>query len=452
MTDKPSTQGSHELRRTISLSGAVALVVGGVVGAGIFVQVQPIAAGSGNAIWLAFVTAIVISIFGVIPIIELAGAIPRAGAGFLFASRMLSPGWGYLTSYWLLLGGGASTAVVALTLAKYLPMTPSDHVSALLVMGIFYVVYQFGLRLAMSLQVLMAIQFVTALLLYGIAGAAHVGVAVEALPHLGLGAFIQSMLLAYATCMGFQVIAEMGEEIHNARRNIPLALIIGGALVAAIYVLVGQVYVSTARIHGTEALMAFEQPLTQSATPFLGKGALWFLGLGAVTAGLTSLNAGAIALPREFFAQARDGLASPLLARVSPRTHTPQHAVTVYFLFVGLLIALWRDTDFYGLAAAIGILGVSSVLCFAALRLPSRFPERHAHAFIRFPRWVLLLCTVVTVGVSLVLGAALAMERPLVVGVYVLWTLLALTIYHVQARRFTPKDRARFDQIPGVDE
>lgn len=449
---KESSSHGGGLQRSIHLPGAVALVVGGVIGAGIFVQVQPIAAGSGGAIWLAFLTAIVISIFGVIPIIELAGAIPRAGAGFLFASRMLTPGLGYLTSWWLLLGGGASTSVVSLTLAKYLPITSSPHVSALLVLGVFFVVFQFGLRLAMSLQVLMALQFVVALVLYGVAGAWHADLLVDVLPDRGVAPFIEAMLLAYATCMGFQVIAEMGEEIHNARRNIPLALIIGGALVAVIYILVGQVYVSTLHLHGGEAAPVFQQPLTESAAPFLGRGALWFLGLGAVTAGLTSLNAAAIAMPREFYAQARDGLAPRALAAVSPRTHTPQHAVTVYFIFVALLILLWRDTDFYGLAAAIGILGVSSVLCFAALRLPRTFPGRHAHAFIRFPRWVLLICTVVTVAVSLAMGAVLAMERPLVVGVYAFWTLLALTVYHLQARCFTPADRARFQQIPGLDE
>lgn len=449
--DEPHAGGAG-LRRSITLPGAVGLVVGGVIGAGIFVQVQPIAAGAGPAIWLAFLAAILVSLFGVIPIIELAGAIPRAGAGFLFASRLISPGFGYLTSWWLLLGGGASTTVVALTLAKYLPLTGSAHLSALIVLAVFYIVYQFGLRLAMSLQVLMALQFVAALVIYGIAGMLHVEPVFDALPAAGAGPFIEAVLLAYATCMGFQVIAEMGEEIHQARRNIPLALILGGALVALIYILVGQVYVSTVPLHGAGAAAAFQQPLTESAAPFLGPRATWFLRVGAVTAGLTSLNAAAIAVPREFFAQARDGLAPRALCRVSPRTHTPQHAVTVYFLFVAGLIALGRDIDFYGLMAAIGILGVSSVLCFAALRLPRRFPARHARAFIRFPWPVLLLCTFITVAVSLAMSGVLALQRPVVVGIYAGWTLLALAIYRGQARRFTPEDRARFDDVPGEDE
>lgn len=445
-------QNEPRLQRAIHLPGAVALVVGAVVGAGIFVQVKPIAEGSGAAIWLAFTAAITVSIFGVIPIIELAGAVPRAGAGFFFASRLLSPRTGWVTSWWLVLGGGASTTVVALTLAKYLPVGLPDHAVAALVLLAFYGVYQLGMRLAMSLQVVLAIQFVLALVLYGVAGLFCVELDITAVPDKGVGPFIAAVLLAYATCMGFQVIAEMGEEIRNARRNIPLALILGGAAVALIYILVGQVYVSSAALHGAEAFAAFNQPLTDSATPFLGRFWIRFLALGAITAGLTSLNAAAIALPREFFAQARDGMVPALLGRVSARTHTPNNAVTFFFAFVLLLVALGRDVDFYGLAAAIGILGVSSVLCIAALRLPKVFPDRHKGAYIRFPRPVLALCTLVILTVSLAMGAALAIERPAVVGMYAVWTLLVLILYVWRTRRFTETDWARFQQIPGLDE
>ncbi|MFP4500409.1 MAG: APC family permease [Candidatus Hydrogenedentota bacterium] len=462
MAEGSNKSTGGELQRSINLVGAVALVAGAVVGAGIFVQVQPIAAGAGGAIWLAFIVSIVISIFGVIPIIELSGALPRAGAGFLFGSRLLSPFLGWLTSYCLILGGGASTTVVALTLAKYVPLThalaehtpipASDHLNALIVLLGFYIVYQVGMRLAMSLQVLMAVQFVTALLVYGIAGLFHVELDAALVPHAGAGPFIEAVLLAYATCMGFQVIAEMGEEIKDARRNIPLALILGGVVVAIIYILVGQVYISTQPLHAPGAFAAFHQPLTESGTPFLGPFWLRFLGFGAVTAGLTSLNAAALAIPREFFAQARDGVGPAVLARVSPRTHSPNNAVTLFFLFVVLLIAGGQGVDFYGLAAAIGILSVSSMLSLAALRLPRVYPERHAGAYIQFSRTTLILCAVITIGVSLAMGIVLALEAPVVVGLYAVWLVLAVVLYLVYTRRFTPEDWARLEDIPGKDE
>lgn len=201
-----------QLRRQITLPGAIALVVGGVIGAGIFVMVRDIGAQAGQAVWLSFSVAILVSLVGVVPLIQLAGALPRAGAGYLFASRLLTPYLGVMTSAWVVLGGASSTSVVARTLAQYLQdylliETPIGLTAACILL-LFYGVYAFGIRLAMSLQIIMAIQFVAALLLYGVAGAFHSGLEISVTPLQGSGGFLMSVLLSYATCMGFQVVGE----------------------------------------------------------------------------------------------------------------------------------------------------------------------------------------------------------------------------------------------------
>ncbi|HNT89559.1 MAG TPA: APC family permease, partial [Candidatus Hydrogenedentes bacterium] len=397
------------LERSITLPGAVALVVGGVVGAGIFVLVEKIAAQAGAAIWLSFVTAIAVSLVGVLPLIQLAGALPRAGAGYLFASRLLSPFWGVMTSFWVVLGGASSTAVVSLTLGVYvqgyLGAAAPVSVIAAGILLLFYVVYLFGVRLAISLQLLMAVQFVSALLLYGVFGlfqadwSADAAVRPALLPPHGATPFLMSVLLAYSTCMGFQVVGELGEEIRNARRTIPLALCIGGALVASLYILVGTVYVA---LPAPDPIEAARRPLSDSAALFLPPAAVRFIDFGALTAGLTSLNAAAIALPRELFAQARDGMLPAPLARISARTHAPQHAVTVYFLFVAVLLLSGLGVNFFGCAAAIGILAITSALGLAAMRLPARYPAYYARAYITFPRPLLAACALACLATPLI--------------------------------------------------
>lgn len=455
MPQPPTSAASPGLQRTISLAGATALVVGGVVGAGIFVLVEKIGAQAGTAIWLSFVIAIAVSLVGVIPLIQLAGALPRAGAGYLFASRLLSPFWGVMVSLWVVLGGAASTSVVALTLSAYLQgyfaaEIPVSIFAATLLLA-FFLVYQLGMRLAISLQLLMAIQFVVALLIYGVAGLFAAPVAVTLLPANGAAPFLMSILLAYSTCMGFQVIGEMGEEIHNARRNIPLSLLIGGALVAFIYILVGIVYVALPAPSSSLAA-ARHRPLSDSAATFLPGYVVRFIDIGALTAGLTSLNAAAIALPRELFAQARDGMLPDVLGKISPRTHTPKHAVTAYFLFVALLLLSGQGVNFFGCAAAIGILAISSVLGIAALRLPTRMPGRYEDAYIRFSPRMLRACATLTVLVSLGFAFVVAIEEPGVVLLYGAWTVLIAAYYAARTAGFRDADWQRIQAIPGVDE
>jgi APA family basic amino acid/polyamine antiporter len=434
----PLHEPTTELRRNISLAGATALVVGGVIGAGIYVLIHDITLKAGSTAWLAFVLAMFVSLIGALPVVQIGGALPRAGGGYFFTSRLVSPAFGVIASWWIVFGGACSTCVVALTLAEYLrpylAIPLSTHVLAGTLVVLFYVTLQFGVRPAVVLQLIMAAQFITALAVYGFVGLVSVPWHVSLTPPQGWGAFAVATLLCYTTCLGFQVIVEMGEEIIDARRNIPLALLIGGAVVALIYIAIAIVYTATVPL-GLSAVTLREAPLNASAQAFLPTWFLPFLTLGAVTAALTSLNAAAIALPRELFAQARDGALPRALAYVSPRTHSPTHAVTCFFGLVLLLLALGLSPDYYGLSAAIGILAMSGLLSIAALRLPQEYPEHYARAYIVLPWGFLVFCMVFTVLVSVLFAFVLIYERPQVLLFYCGVTLGAVAVYWGYARR-----------------
>jgi len=439
------------LQRTIGLAGASALVVGGVIGAGIFVMVRDIGALAGPAIWLSFVAAIVVSMIGVIPLIQLAGALPTAGAGYMFASRMLSPCLGVMVSAWVLLGGACSVSVATRTLAQYMQGYIFEGVPVGLmaagILALFYGIYHFGVRLALSLQMVLAVQFLSALLIYGIAGAFHSGLAMTLEPVQGRNGFLMSILLCYAICMGFQIIAEMGEEIRDARRTIPRALLIGGLIVTFIYILVGTVFVTTLP-YDAAAYAAMKAPLRESAKLFLPAALVHFIGLGALTAGSAALNAAALTLPRELFAMARDGMLPRTLATIDPRSGSPRNAVTVYFILVGLLLLCQFDTDFYGYMAATGVLAISSALGLAALRLYRRFPRYYADAYIQFPRPVLYVCAAVTLLASLGFSLVVAYERPRVLLAYAAWTVVVFLAHRVKTKRFTAETWRNFETFP----
>ncbi len=450
-----NTDTTPRLARTIGLAGSVAMVVGGAAGAGIFVLVRDIAALAGNAIWLSFTLAVMIAVVGVLPLVQLAAAIPRAGAGYLFASRLLSPFWGVLTSNWIVLGGASSTCVVALTLASfasaYLNVPLPLHGIAFCILLLFYAIYRFGLRLAMGLQLIMVAQFVLVLVMYAAAGVFSNGLALGLTPPAGWGGFAMAVMLCFSTCLGFQVVAEMGEEIRDPRRTIPLALLMGGAIIAGIYITASAVFVSTIP-PDPQTYAQLRAPLSESAAGFLPRPLVQFLSLGAVAGALTALNAAAMALPREWFAQARDGFMPERLSAVCPKTHAPQNAVSAYFVLVAFLLVTGRPVELYGFSAAIGILVMTAILCVAALQLPKRYPERLAQSYIQFPTPVLMLCTVITILISGFFITMLMIKAPVIFSVYALWTVLIACFYKYRSAHFTPEDWNRIRQIPGNDE
>ena len=461
MTQNNASEYSGEsatLRRSIGLTGTVAIVVGGVIGIGIFVLVAPMAAQAGEALWLAIFIAIGLSMVCALPLIQLASALPRAGGGYVFVSRMFSPWPGVLTSFYGVTGGAFSSALVTKGLAAYLVeqtgwALPVNIVGAIILV-LLYLVYRFGVRLAAQLQVFMVAQLLLALGIYAVCGAAHSGVALSFTLPQGIGPFFMAVALAYNLSLGTQVLAEVGEEVHNARRTIPLALFIGGAIILVFYIVVAGVFLRTVP-YDPEAYIAMQAPLTESAAVFLGPGALLFLNIAAISAGLTSLNAAATSLPRELFAQARDGVLPFWFAKIHAPTGSPMNAVTAFFLVsIGLTLSP-ISVSFCGYMVAVGIMLLAIPVSLAALRLRSHYPERYQGAYVRFPGPVLWICAILAVLCSLGFIVLIAIEAPVVLVLYIISTLLISGGY-CYARAYRARQGidlvARAKEIPGSDE
>lgn len=451
------SQTEMKLERTIGLSGGVALVIGGVIGMGIYALIAAVSAQAGSALWLAFLIAIIISIIGVLPIVQIASTLPRAGAGYLYTSRLLNPYLGSLTSYFAILGGASSTAMVALGVAQYigpyLPITISELAIAIILPILFFFLYLFGLRLAVSLQVILALHLVIALSIYAICGTLTQGIEISFTFPQGVGGFIMAIILSYSVCMGFQVIAEMGEEMHNARKNIPLSLLIGGSIVLVIYILVGSVFIKSVP-YNFEAIKAMKAPLMESGSLFLPAWFIVILSAGAISAGLTSFNAGAIALPRELFAQARDGLIPAFFGRVH-KSGSPINAVASFFIFVILLLLIGKSIDFYGVMTAVGILFMTSFLAISAIRLPSLFPDRYDSSYFKLSMPTLIIAAVIAVASSLGFMFIVLIELPVVAYIYIACFILVTAYYFLRVKWLEKQGidyKAQMKEMPGFDE
>jgi len=456
---KVASMEEFRLDRSIGLLGGISLIIGGVIGMGIYVLIAEIGAQVGSTLWLAFLIAMVISIIGVIPIIQIASALPRAGAGYLYASRLLNPLLGTVASWWTVLGGSCLTAMVALGLAGYIkPFIPWDisiQMLAVTLPIIFVVLYLFGLKLATWIQVIFAAALIIILLVYGIKGTSVYGLHFSTTLPQGIGGLILASILSYSVCMGFQVIAEMGEEMKDAKKNIPLSLLIGGAIVLVIYIIVGTVFINSVP-YDPDTISGMTAPLRVSGESFLSPFLLTALSFGALAAGLTSFNAGAIAIPRELFGQARDGIMPPFLGKINKLSGSPYNAVIVFFAIVVFLIILSDDIDFYGVMAAVGILLMTSLISVAALRLPKKFPKRFKDAYFRLPIAILWIIAILSVITCLAFASLVVFTGVPSAGlIYVIFTAAVVIFYFVRVwwlKRQGVDWKARIAKLPGFDE
>jgi len=450
-----------KLDRPIKLLGGIALIVGGVIGMGVYVFIGSIGAQAGSAMWLAFAIAFLITVFSVAPLIQIASAIPRAGVAYVYGSRLINPLWGTIGSSWAIFGVACTSTFVSLGVAQYivsyLPWKVPVILVALILPVLFFVIYYFGLRLATGLQVVMVALLVLALFIYGITGSIKVGLSFSVMLPKGAGGLIMASVLAFTAFFGFQVVTEMGEEMVNAKRNIPLSIIIGGMIILLIYIIVGAVFIKSVP-YDFEVIKAMKAPLKETGQIFLPAFLVGFLSLGALFAGLTSINAAAIAIPRELYSLSRDGLVPQFVGEIHKRSKTPLVAVGVYFILVIILLLsnlLIDDIDFYGVATAVGVLLFTTISSVAAWRLPSLYPTLYENAYFKIPRVLLRAIIIISLIICVGFAALVLAELPSVGFLYIGWTTLIIIYYYLRVRYIKSKDfnwDERVKAIPGFDE
>ena len=421
------------------------MVVGGVIGMGAFVLIPIICAKAGSAAWLSVSIALITSLLGVFPLIQLSSAYPVAGGGYEYGRKFLSPFTGILFSWWSIIGGAAAVALVAFGLIEsfraYLPADISMHILSILLVLVSYAFYLLGIKFLMLLQVLMSVQMMLALLLYTVPVLQQFGGNAEfSMPQNGN--FFMAIVFSFNICLGFQIIMELGEEMENPKRNIPLSLIIGAAIILTIYLMTIAAY---SGIVG-QSNLASKPEMVGTANKLLPQWAIIFIRIGVISAGLTCFNGAAIAIPREIFAQARAGILPQAFARIN-QNGTPQYAVSLFFASVCFILLLGElldqtgilqsffgtDTiEFYGFLTIFGMMTLTIGISIAAWKLPAIAPELYNNAYIRFSKFWLAVFVGISILSSLFL-ILLVSTKWIVPLIFALFSLLIWLVFRRKA-------------------
>ena len=322
-------------RRLGLFSGSMA-VIGGIIGGGIFRTPAAVAErlGSPSAIVQAWVLGGIIALAGALCFGELGRRRPRAGGGYVYLRETWGPLPAFLYGWTLLLViATGAIAAVAVTFADYalaLAGLPPDLGVPVAVAAILFVsgVNYLGVRPGALLQNLFTILKLGALAALVVAGLAAADVAqppAAAGPPLpaGLGAALVPILFTYG---GWQQTNFIAEEIIDPERTLPRALLLGVAVVVAVYLLANLAYL---RVLGAAGLAASTAPAADTLRVVLGPagGTLIAAGIAASTFGF--LNLVVLVTPRVLQAMAADGHFFPRLAELHPVRRTPAAAIGV---------------------------------------------------------------------------------------------------------------------------
>lgn len=363
-----------ELARDLGVSHAWAVVVGTIIGSGIFLVPSEMmqAVGSAKLVYLAWLVGGLLSFFGAMTFAELGAMKPQAGGEYVYVRDGYGPLPGFLDAWtWFLVSKPASIATLATGIVRVLgtfsvfAFFSNDFVrtpfkvtygqtvaiaAVLLVTSLNYV----GIKKAGEFQLVFTLLKVAIILGIVVAGFSYGAGSWQNFAGTYLGAkggfagFMAALVAALWAYDGWNDLNMVSGEISNPERNIPRALIFGVALVGVLYMLVNA---AVQYVLPAAAIAVSPRPASDAMAVVLGS-----LGAGMVSAGmalsmLVAMNGTVMSGARVPYAVARDRYFFSALAEVHPRFRTPSVAIVVQAVLAIVLLLLGGSfRQFFSLA------------------------------------------------------------------------------------------------------
>src|SRR5213083_2290440 len=327
-------------RRQLGLFDAIMIVMGGIVGAGIFANPSEVAHRVHTPFLILGVWVLggFIAMCGAFIWAELATRLPGAGGQYLYLREAYHPSVAFVYGWGLLLvtqtGGMAAVAVIFSSYFRALTgVAWNDTAIAALVLLILTGINCLGARAGSNVQsafMLLKIGAIAALVMLGVAlggGSLKSGPLLAQPVSFGLlksiGAAMVPIAFAYG---GWQTATFVAGEMRDARRDLSRGLLLGVAAVVALYLAVNLVCL---RVLAPAGLDATTTPASDVMRIALGeRGAQW-IAIGIAISTLGFLSQSMLTSPRVYYAMARDGLFFQIVGKLSPRSRAPVVAIVL---------------------------------------------------------------------------------------------------------------------------
>ncbi|MCE7784938.1 APC family permease [Staphylococcus xylosus] len=395
-------QQATNLKKVLGLTDVLGIAIGQIIGAGVMSLTGIGIQMTGSGITPAFILSAVITLLTMFPIAILGSTLPTTGGMYQYTSRLLSPKTGI---FWLMLFIflQITLSLYALSFAQYLeglfPGVPVRTV-AFSLLTILFIVNIIGIKSASIIGNLMVITLIVALSCFIIFGIPHVNFGVfnsnSMFPDGFTGFFTAVGLVSFATG-GAQVVAELGGEMKNPKRDIPIVIIVATIFVGILYAFIASIAVGVLPIPEVAG-----RPLTSVAKEILPTPIfIFFMIGGAMFALATTLNSTFTWVTKSLLIAIHDGYLPKALGHVNKRFGTPHWLLLIFYIIGAIPIVTGMSLN---VVAQLGT-GISLIVfafpALAVTQLPKKYPEAYKQSPFKVPYPVLIVIAVTAIIVLL---------------------------------------------------
>ena len=384
-SDAAQGRSQDELPRVLTATNALAIVVGIIIGSGIFLVPREMmaAVGSSRMVYVVWITGGLLSLFGAMSYAEVAAMKPRVGGEYAFLHDAYGPLTAFLYTWtWTMIAKPASIATIAAGLMRVLGTFPVfaflDHVAFAhlmwsQVMAITATWLITGLNIVStrdSAQVQTVLTWLKVLMILVIAGFCFASVRYGDWHNFGtqftgarggFAGFMVALIAALWAYDGWSDVSQMAGEVQKPQRSMPLALVGGVAIVGALYMLTNA---AIQYVLPSAAIAAAERPATDALRLVAGNLGAGLVSLGMAVSICATFVGSSLSGARVPFAAARDRLFPSVLGEIHSRFKTPWASLVLQAVLSSLLLlaigrfqalfslAIFSEWLFYALTAA----------------------------------------------------------------------------------------------------
>ena len=375
---------SQYKKNSLTLTGAVSMGTGVMIGAGILALTGQIAELAGALFPLAFLAAAVVTAFSAYTYVKLSNAYPSAGGIAMFLQKAYGKGVmtaaGALLMYFSMV---INQSLVARTFGTYtVQLFNTDTTSWVVsILAVCLLLFAFllnisGNRMVGLFSLIMAFVKIGGIILFAVAGLWVADISFENTSAIAtdtsITGFIAAMALAVLAYKGFTTITNSGSEIVNPHKNVGRAIIISIIICVVVYILVALAVAANLSLE--EIIVAKDYALAQAAIPVFGEYGLWFTVILAIVATTSGVIASVFAVSRM--------LAMLTDMKLVPHSHfgmpgTVQNHTLVYTIVLAMFLTIFFDLSRIASLGAIFYLLMDIAIHWGVLRHLRK--EIHAH-------------------------------------------------------------------------
>lgn len=393
-----------EAGKKLGLFDLVSIGVGSIIGAGIFSMLCTGMSMTGRSIALALVMAMIVTLLQQVRSIFMSSMFALDGGLYSQQALILPPVFTGITAV-IFVFSNFSFSVFGISIAQYLTqlipaLAPFQRIIGVLVLTLFFLITVRGTGFLAKIQNVMVVCMYAALLLFigfGIFHTPNAASMAESYFAAGPVGFLMAIAVMSFTCNGMSNIINLTADTKNARRNVPLSMLLSSGICALIYFLLG--FVSSKIVTMEEAGSATLGTIAQQILP--NGFYIFFVVGGAIFALSTSLLGGISAISAPIVAGAEDGWLPKSWAR---KNTTGYPYVVMLIMYLVAVIPALLDFSLDAIVSFILVPGmfVNVITCLISFKLPQKFPEQWEKCGLRCPYWLYCLLLVLSIIASLI--------------------------------------------------